>query len=78
MSSRAALAGHADGSSEDGLPDRQVHGTRTCWRSGFPGVPDEVRRTIALLLNELFVTLFPQGHPLSSWRSRRTRERCPR
>lgn len=27
-----------------------------------PGVPDRVRRTIAVLLNELFVTVFPHSH----------------
>lgn len=32
-------------------------------RLSMPGASPEVRRTIALLLNEMFVTVFPSGHP---------------
>ena len=44
-----------------GIP-RRTYNQKELLVIGLPGVPDSVRRTIATLLNELFVTLFPQSH----------------
>ena len=60
MSSRAALAGTRR-VKQDGLPDRHYR-NKDVLQIRLPGVPDGVRRTIALLFNELFVTMFPQSH----------------
>ena len=45
----------------DGVPER-TYRNKEVLRVEFPGAPPEVLATIAVLLNELFVTLFPVGH----------------
>lgn len=45
-----------------GLPPRS-YTNKEVLEIRLPNVPDDVRRTITLLLNEMFVTLYPQAHP---------------
>lgn len=45
-----------------GVPARR-YSRKAVLQLRLPDVPPAVRRTIALLLNEVFVTVFPQAHP---------------
>lgn len=45
-----------------GIPTRRYK-NKTLLEIELPDVPPSVRKTIALLLNELFVTLYPNAHP---------------
>lgn len=44
-----------------GLPER-FYVNKAVLMVRFPGIPDGVRKTLTLLLNELFVTVFPHSH----------------
>jgi hypothetical protein len=46
----------------DGIPDR-AYQEKEFLEIRLPGVAPHVRRTIAVMLNELFVTVFPYAHP---------------
>jgi hypothetical protein len=61
QTSRAAL-GSGRRVELDGIPSREYR-EKEVLELSLPDVPGRVRRTIALLLNELFVTIFPHSVP---------------
>lgn len=46
----------------DGIPNRQ-YSNKAVLEIEFPDIPESVRKTVALLLNEMFVTVFPHANP---------------